>query len=121
MNGTMTDEELMALLVELGSTDQQMGDLDEQLATARQLRYQPGGPATVQAGNAVVPNYAGAIDRAIGGFMGRKQEKDLSAQRDALLKQQTDARKAFGQALVGPRKRTLEEELMAMQMPSARF
>jgi hypothetical protein len=119
----MTDEELMALLAELGTTDQQLGNLDEQIALAQQLRYQQPESATVQAGNAVVPNYAGAINRAIGGFMGRKQEKDLSSQRETLLGQQTDARKAYGQALLGqPRpKRTLEEELLAMRMPQARF
>lgn len=126
MNGdNITDEELMALLAELGTTDQQLGGLEDQLATARALRYQKPADATVQAGNAVVPNYAGAINQAIGGFMGRKQEKDLGAQRDALLGKQTDARKAFGQALLGPqqpRKRTLEEELMAsMQMPIGSF
>lgn len=119
----MTDEELMALLAELGSTDQQLGGLDEQIAMARQLRNTPAAEATVQAGRAVVPNYAGAIDRAVSGYRGRKQEETLGKEREALLGKQTDARKAYGQALLGQpqRPRTLEEELLAMRMPTARF
>ena len=123
MNGTMTDEELMAILAELGSTDQQLGDMDSQIAMARQLRNSPQADPTVQAGRSVVPNYAGAINQVIQSHRGRTQEKDLSAQRDALLGQQTEARKAYGQALLGqPKKpRTLEEELLAMRMPVGRF
>ncbi len=121
----MSDEELMALLAELGSTDAQLGDLSGQLETARALRTAPAASPTVQAGNSVVPNYAGAIDRAVQGYMGRKQEKDLTTQRDALLGKQTGARQAYGQALMGqqkdPMRKKLEDELAAMGMPSLRF
>ncbi len=119
----LNDEELMQLLAQLGSADSELGDIDTQLQAARQLRNAPMADSTVQAGRTVIPNYAGAIDRAVQGYQGRTQEKDLTAQRQALLGKQTDARQAYGQALLGqPQKpKTLEEELMGIQMPSLRF
>lgn len=120
----LNDDELMALLAELGNSDQELGDIDTQLAMARSLRTPQGQPSTVQAGaNQIIPNYAGAVQTAVSGIRGRGMEKDLSSQRQALLGKQTDARKAYGQALLGqPEKpKTLEEELMSMQMPSLRF
>lgn len=119
----MSDEELMQLLSQLGSTDQQLGDIDQQMAIARQLRNAPAADPTVQAGaNQIVPNYAGAIDRAVQGYQGRKQEKDLGAQRQALLGQQTAGRQAYGNALLqgqqkDPLRKKLEEELALMSPP----
>lgn len=99
----MNDDDLMALLAELGVSEDKLSNLDSQMATAdklRNYRSPDGGP--VNAGRYIVPNYGAAIEGAVTRYKGGKQYDQLQDQRTDVLNKQVAGRKAYGKAIQSP-------------------
>lgn len=94
--------EVLAQLMELGTMDEQGGDLDAQLAQAQALG-QPGPEHTTPWGAAL-----GGLGSIISGVQKGREAADIRAKKADLLKRKEAARKLYAQQMLGLQPPTMQ-------------
>ncbi len=94
------DEDTINAILGLGTAEDEAAQLESQLAMANKLRNQAGPEGRGYGG---IYTAASPIEHAVHAWQGIRAGKDaekLSAEQDALLQRQTDARQKFFEAMM---------------------
>jgi hypothetical protein len=103
--------ELIQQLIELGVLGEQSSEIDKQIAQAQRVRSAPT-PKGMMAGNIYVASSPLAhIGQAWQAFRAHKQQKELNAERAALMQRQQAARSAFARQFFQGAEPSLEREI----------
>lgn len=97
----MDDQELLELLTQLSTSDEELTGLDDQMKQADLLRNMQT-PGATQVGRVVSPNIATNLATAFLHGKGERMATGLQDQRASVLDKQRRGRKAYGQAIMTP-------------------